>query len=73
MDQDFSRYLNRLPCVLRIGASAQFVLFGIRKNRASYSPRSSLIHSYGYASADDRTDYLARFPLNSEPFMNYPG
>ncbi len=28
MDQEFSQYLNRLPCVLRFGASAQFVLFG---------------------------------------------
>jgi len=35
--------------------------------------RSPLIRSYGYRSADDRTDYLARFPLRSELFMNYPG
>ncbi len=73
MGQDFSRDLNRLPCVLGYGACVQFVLFGFRKNRTSYSARSPLIHSYGYASADDRTDYLAQFPLNSEPFMNYPG
>ena len=54
-------------------ASAQFVLFGFRKNRASYSSRSSLIHSYSYESSGDRTDYLALFPLNPETFMNYPG
>ncbi len=73
MDQEFSQYLRPLRRVLGYGACARFVLFGFRKNRASYSARSSLIHSYGYASADDRTDSLARFPLNSEPFMNYPG
>ena len=73
MDQEYSHFLKLLPYVFGPGASAQFVLFGFRKNRASYSARSSLIHSYGYASADDRTDYLARFPLKSEPFMNYPG
>jgi hypothetical protein len=32
-----------------------------------------LIHSYGYESADDRTDYLALIRLPSEPFMKYPG
>jgi hypothetical protein len=30
-----------------------------------------LIRSYGYGSSDYRTDYLARFPWKSEPFMNY--
>ena len=73
MDEDSSQYLNRLRCVLGYGASAQFVLFGFRKNQASYSPRSSSIHSYGYASPDDRTDYLSQFPLQSESFMKYPG
>ncbi len=73
MNQKSARYLNRLPRVLGYGAAARFVLFGFGKNRTSYSSRSSLIHSYGYVSADDRTDSLARFPLKSEPFMNYPG
>ena len=73
MDQESFQYLNQLPVVLRYGAAAPLVLFGFRKNRASYSARSSLIHSYGYASSDDRTGYLARISLNSEPFMNYPG
>jgi len=73
MNQKSAQCLNRLPRVLEYGAAAQFVLFGFRRNWASYSARSSLIHSYGYESVDDRTDYLARFPLNSEPFMKYPG
>ena len=68
-----TQYLNRLHRISEYRAPAPIVLFELRKNRTSYSPRSPLIHSYGYASADDRTDYLARFPLNSEPFMNYPG
>ena len=72
MDQAYSHYLKPLPDVFEYRACAQFVLFGFRKNPASYSARSPLIHSYGYVSACDRTDYLARFPLNSEPFMNYP-
>jgi len=73
MNQRSSQFLNWLSYILSHLASVQFVLFGFRKNRASYSARSPLIHSYGYASVDDRTDYLAQFPLNSEPFMNYPG
>ena len=73
MHQESAQYLSRLALVLRYGVTAQFVLFEFRKNRALYSARSPLIHSYGYASADDRTDYLTRFPLTFEPFMNYPG
>ena len=73
MNQESSQYLNRLPCVLGYGVSVQFVLFEVRKNWASYASRSSLIHSYGYESSDDRTDYLALIRLPSEPFMNYPG
>jgi len=73
MDQKSSQYLNGLPHIPRVLTTVQFVLFQFRANRASYSARSPLIHSYGYASADDRTAYLAQFPLNSEPFMNYPG
>ena len=73
MYQKSSPDLNQLPRVLGYGASAPFVLFGFRKNRPSYSARSPLIHSYGYASADDRTDYLAQFPLKSEPFMSFAG
>jgi hypothetical protein len=73
MDQEFSQYLNVLSGVSEYGASVQFVLLEFRKIRPSYSSRSSLIHSYGYESADDHTDYLALIRLPSEPFMNYPG
>ena len=73
MNRQFALYLNRLHGDLGDGACAQFVLFEFRKNRASYSARSSLIHSYSYASAGDRTDYLALIRLPSEPFMNYSG
>jgi len=73
MGQEYSHYLKPLSYVFGYGASAQFVLFGFRTNRASYWSRSSLIHSYGYELADDRADSLAGLPLNSEPFMNYPG
>jgi hypothetical protein len=73
MHQKSLPYLNSLSRLLGHLASVRFVLFGFRRNRASYSSRSSLIHSYGYASADNRTDYLARFPWKFEPFMNYPG
>jgi hypothetical protein len=73
MHQKTAQYLKRLRGVLGYRASAQFVLLGFRTNRPSYSARSPWIHSYGYASVDDRTDYLAQFPLKSEPFMNYPG
>ncbi|MDH3379966.1 MAG: metal-dependent hydrolase, partial [Gammaproteobacteria bacterium] len=73
MSQSSYQYLRWLPRVFGYGATEKFVLFGFRKNRSSYSSRSALIHSYGYASADDRTDYLARFPMNSGPFMKYPG
>jgi len=72
MHQDSSPYLNNLPESQMASASAQIVLFGFRKNQASHSARSPLIHSYGYVRTSDRTDYLARFPLKSEPFMNYP-
>ena len=73
MHQQSCPYINQLLRVLEPGPGVQFVLFEFRKNRASYSTRSSLIHSYGYASSDDRIDYLARFPLKPEPFINYPG
>jgi len=73
MYQQSCPYIDQLLRVLEPRPGVQLVLFGFRKNRPSYSSRSPLIHSYGYASADDRTDYLARFPLNSEPFMQYAG
>ncbi len=57
MNPESSQYLHWLPRVLGYGACAQFVLFGV--------PRK--------IGCRIRHDSLARFPLNSEPFMNYPG
>jgi hypothetical protein len=48
-------------------------LFGFRPNLASHFERSTLNHSYGYASAADRPNCLASFALNPESFMQYPG
>ena len=73
MSQKSSQYLNQLSHIRRCSIPVRSVLFGFRKNRASYSARSPLIHSYGYESSDDRTDYLALIRLPSDPFMNYPG
>ena len=73
MNLGSAQYFNWLLCDLGYGAYAPSVLFEFTKNRASNSARSPLIHSYGYASAYDRTDCFTRFPLKSEPFMNYPG
>ncbi len=35
--------------------------------------RSPLIHSYGYASADNQPTLFAIFPLNFVPFMQHAG
>jgi hypothetical protein len=35
--------------------------------------RSPLIHSYGYASADDQSTLFAIFPLIFVPFVQYAG
>jgi hypothetical protein len=51
----------------------QFVLFGFRLNLALHPERSSLSHSCRYASADDRPDCFASFPLIPESFMQYAG
>jgi hypothetical protein len=52
---------------------ARFVLFGLRPNLASHFARSPLTHSYGYGSAGDRTNCLARFTLTLERFVQYAG
>ena len=44
-----------------------------RKNLAANLDRSSLMRSYGYASADDQSTLFAIFPLNFVPFMQYAG
>ena len=45
----------------------------VRKNLAANLDRSPLIHSYGYASAVDRSTLFAIFPLSFVPFMQYTG
>ena len=45
----------------------------VRKNLAANLDRSSSIHSYGYASADDQSTLFAKFPLNLVPFAQYAG
>jgi len=45
----------------------------VRKNLAANLDRSSLMRSYGYASADDLSTLFARFPLSFVPFMLYAG
>ncbi len=42
----------------------------IRKNLAANLERSSLTHSYGYESVDDRPTLFARFSLISFPSCN---
>jgi hypothetical protein len=44
-----------------------------RKNLAANPGRSSLMRSYGYASAGDRPALFARFPLVFVPFIQYAG
>ena len=41
-----------------------------RKNLAANLDRSSLIHSYGYASADDQPTLAARFVLATRIFQS---
>ncbi len=50
-----------------------FYLNKVRKNLAANLDRSPLIHSYGYASAGDRSTLFAIFPLSFVPFMQYAG
>ncbi len=44
-----------------------------RKNLTANLDRSPLIHSYGYASAGDRSTLFAKFSLIFVPFMQYAG
>ena len=44
-----------------------------RKNLAANLDQSPLIHSYGYASAGDRSTLFAIFSLSFDPFMQYAG
>jgi len=64
MTRTFSQCLARLPCISGNEVFVRPVLLEFRKIRPSYSARSPLIHSYGYAAADDRTDYFS--PISPE-------
>ena len=43
------------------------------KNLAANLDLSPLIHSYGYASAGDKSTLVTIFPLNFVPFMQFAG
>jgi hypothetical protein len=45
----------------------------VRKNLAANLDQSPLIHSYGYASAGDRSTLFAIISLSFVPFMHYTG
>ena len=45
----------------------------VRKNLAANLDRSPLIHSYCYASADDRSILFAIISLSFVPFIQYAG
>ncbi len=45
----------------------------VRENLATNLDRSPLIHSYGYASAGDRSTLFAIFPLSFVPFTQHAG
>ena len=62
-----------IPIILLPVPAIRFVLFGFRLNLPSHLERSSLSHSYGYASADDRPTCFASFTLIPESFVQYAG
>jgi len=74
--QKYSLYLNELlqaSCLSPFGPAELFKFVPdelVRKNLAANLDRSSLIHSYGYASADDQPTLFAIFLLNSFPSRN---
>ena len=68
----YSLYLNKFrknlaaPGKLLLHCSTTYVPVGDLD-------RSPLIHSYGYASAGDRSTLFAIFSLSFGPFMQYAG
>jgi len=56
-----------------INGNYSFYLNKVRKILAANLDRSPLIHSYGYASAGDRSILFAILPLSFVPFMQYAG
>jgi len=67
-----SKFIN--PCLKIMGIDIySLYLNKVRKNLAANLDRSPLIHSHGYASADDQSTLFAKFPLNFVPFVQYAG
>ena len=64
---------NQLRLRLPHNAAAHFVLFGFSPRWALHLDRSASNHSYGYASAADRSTCFAHHVLHSEPFMQQAG
>lgn len=62
-----------LRAFTELAAVNQLVLFGFSPNLAAHLERSSLNHSYRYASADDRPSCFSSSTLNPKPFMQYEG
>ncbi len=79
MIENYSLCLNELlraSCPPPFGPAEPFKFVPdelVRKNLAANLDRSPLMHSYGYASADDQSTLFAIFSLNFVPFMQYAG
>ena len=65
--------ISNLDSYFSISAGYGLYLNEIRRNLAANLERSSLTHSHGYGSADDRPTLFATFPLSFVPFMQYAG
>jgi len=63
------RHKAHLAAVPRL----QSVLIGFLINLTSHLERSTLNHSYGYASAVDRPTCFVTLARKSDPFMQYAG
>ena len=72
MGQDSSQYLNRLACFYGRAAAPSLSCSDSGKigRRIRHHPPWSI--ATAMHRTNDRTDYLAPFPLKSEPFMKYP-
>ena len=62
-----------IAAILVLVPANQFVLFGFRLNLPLHLERSSLSHSYGYASAEDRPTCFGSFTLIPESVMQFAG
>ncbi len=67
-----SKFINLYVKIMEIEIVSLY-LNEFRINLAANLDRSPLIHSYGYASAGDRSTLFAIFPLSFVPFMQYAG